>query len=98
MEHIVFSGQSVNGVGQNITAEMAGLEVNHIPGCLRAEIIIREGIESLLSVYSITGQLRFRKRIQNSGPYEFSVDLKKGAYVATLISGKNWAAKRLTVK
>mgnify|MGYP002399673811 CR=1 FL=1 len=98
MEQFVFSGASANAVGQGIPAEIVGLEVKHLPGCLRAEVYIREGSESMLSVYSITGQLKFRKRIVNSGSHEFSVDLKKGAYVATLISGKNWAARRLTVR
>lgn len=98
MEQFVFSGASANAAGQGIPAEIVGLEVNHSPGCLQAEIYIHEGSESLLSVYSITGQLKFRKRIENSGSHEFSADLKKGAYVVTLISGKNWAARRLTVK
>ncbi len=98
MEQYIFSGGSANAVGQNVSTEIVGLEVTHLPGCLRTEIYIREGIESLLSVYSITGQLKFRKRIVNSGSHEFSVDLKKGAYVATLISGKNWAARRITVR
>lgn len=98
MEQYVFSGASANAAGQGIPGEIAGLEIKHLPGCLRAEIYIREGIESMLSVYSITGQLKFRKRIVSSGSHEFSVDLKKGAYVATLISGKNWAARRVTVR
>ena len=98
MEQYVFSGASANAAGQGIPGEIAGLEIKHLPGCLRAEIYIREGIESMRSVYSITGQLKFRKRIVSSGSHEFSVDLKKGAYVATLISGKNWAARRVTVR
>lgn len=98
MEQYVFSGASVNSFENNIASEIVGLEVKHTPGCLQAEIYIREGSESLLSVYSITGHLKFRKRIVNSGSHEFSVDLKKGVYVATLITGKNWAARRLTVK
>lgn len=98
MDQIVFSGASANAVGQGIPAEMVGLEVKHLPGSLCAEIYIHEGLESMLSVYSITGQLKFRKRIVSSGSHEFSVDLKKGAYVATLISGKNWAARRVTVR
>jgi len=97
MEQFVFSGAPANITGHGIAAEIVGLEVKHLPGCLRAEIFIREGFESLLSVYSITGQLNLRKRIVNPGSHEFTVDLKKGAYVATLISGKNWAARRITV-
>jgi hypothetical protein len=98
MEQFVFSGASAGAISHGIAAEIIGLEVKYLPGCLQAEICIREGSESLLSVYSITGQLKFRKRIESSGPYEFTVDLKNGAYVATLISGKNWAARRVTVR
>mgnify|MGYP000939207156 CR=1 FL=1 len=98
MEQHFFSGASVTSIEQNIAAEIVGLEVKHMPGCLQAEIYIRDGSESLLSVYSITGQLKYRKRIVNPGSHEFSVDLKKGIYVVTLISGKNWAARRLAVK
>jgi hypothetical protein len=98
MEQFIFSGGSASAIGHGLTVEIIGLEVKYIPGCLQAEIYIREGSESLLSVYSITGQLKFRKRIESSGAYEFSVDLKNGAYVATLISGKNWAARRVTIR
>ena len=97
MEQFALTGASANAIGRNIVAEIAGLEVKYSTGCLRAEVVIREGKESLLSVYGITGQLKFRKKILNSGTYEFSADLKKGVYVATLISGKSWAARRITI-
>ena len=98
MEHVVIPGAQADAIGRNTLCEEVRLEVQHIPGAIRVEVYVREGNESLLSVYSITGQLRFRKKILTPGDHEFSVDLKKGIYVATLISGKNWAARRLTVK
>jgi hypothetical protein len=98
MSQVVFSGVSAGAIGHGIATEVIGLEVKYLPGCLQAEICIREGSESLLSVYSITGQLKFRKRIESSGLYEFPLDLKSGAYVTTLISGKNWAARRVNVR
>lgn len=98
MEQFVIPGIRADAFDHDIASEEVRLEVKHIPGCLRAEVYVREGNESLLSVYSITGQLRFRKWILTPGDHEFTVDLKNGVYVATLISGKNWAAKRLTVK
>lgn len=97
METSALGSTLTDAPDQILSAEIAGLEVMHFPGCLRTQIYIREGIESLFSVYSITGQLRFRKRILNSGPHEFDVDLQKGVYVATLVSGKNWAARRISV-
>ena len=97
MEQFVIPGIRADAFDQDIVSEEVRLEVQHIPGCLRAEVYVREGNESLLSVYSIVGQLRFRKWILTPGDHEFTVDLKKGIYVATLISGKNWAARRLTV-
>ncbi|MCU0460112.1 MAG: hypothetical protein MUE37_13600 [Bacteroidales bacterium] len=97
MEQFALTGASANAVGRNTVAEIAGLEVNYSSGCLSAELLIREGNESLLSVYGIAGQLKFRKKILNPGIYEFAVDLKKGAYVVTLISGKSWAARRVNV-
>ena len=97
MEQVVISGVSASAAGHSIAAEIIGLEVKYFPGCLQAEIYLREVNETLLSVYSITGQLKFRKKIVTSGSHEFSADLKHGAYVVTLISGKNWAARRLTV-
>lgn len=97
MEQLVITGNQANAPGLNLAAEIVGLEVNHSSGYLRADICVREGGDNLFSVYSITGQLRFRKRILHSGAHRFSVDLRKGVYVATLISGKNWTAKRITV-
>lgn len=97
MEQFALTGPSANAIGRNTVADIAGLEVKYSPGFLRAELVIREGNESLLSVYGITGQLKLRKKILNSGIYDFSVDLKKGVYVVTLISGKSWAARRITI-
>lgn len=97
MEQVILSGAQANAFGQNPAADIAGLEVNYTPGSLRAEIYIRDGAESLLSVYGITGQLKFRKKILTSGSHEFEIDLKNGVYVVTLISGKNWAARRIIV-
>ena len=98
MEQLILTEAQANSFGQNTFPEIVGLVINHTPGGFLAEIYIHDGIESLLSVYGITGQLRFRKKILSSGSYEFSVDLKKGVYVATLTSGKNWAARRIIVQ
>lgn len=97
MEQYVFTENLANTFGLTNSTEIAGLEINHSSGRLNASIYIREGTESLLSVYSITGQLKFRKRILNSGLQHFPAALKKGVYVATLISGKSWAARKVTV-
>lgn len=97
MEQHVITGNQADAPGLNLAAEIVGLEANLSPGYLRAEINVCEGGDNLFSVYSITGQLRFRKRIINSGFHRFFVDLKKGVYVVTLISGKSWAAKRIIV-
>lgn len=97
MEKLILTGAQANALGQNTFPEIIGLVIKHTPGGFRAEIYILDGTESLLSVYGITGQLRFRKNIISSGSYEFSVDLKKGVYVATLTSGKNWAARRIII-
>ncbi|MRR21722.1 T9SS type A sorting domain-containing protein [bacterium] len=97
MEQVILSGAQANTLGHNTAVEIAGLEVEYTPGSLRTEIYIRDGSESLLSVYGITGQLKFRKKIMTSGTHEFDIDLKNGVYVATLISGKNWAARRIIV-
>lgn len=98
MEQLILTEAQANAFGQNTFPEIVGLVINHTPGGFLAEIYIHDGIESLLSVYGITGQLKFKRKILSSGSYEFSVDLKKGVYVATLISGKNWAARRIIVQ
>ena len=98
MEQHVITVNQANAPGLNLAAEIVGLVINHTPGGFLAEIYIHDGIESLLSVYGITGQLKFKRKILSSGSYEFSVDLKKGVYVATLISGKSWAARRIIVQ
>ncbi|MHC1733885.1 MAG: T9SS type A sorting domain-containing protein [Bacteroidales bacterium] len=97
MEQYLITENLANTFSQHSTAEIVGLEVTHSYGRLNANIYIREGTESLLSVYTITGQLKFRKRILNSGLQHFPAALKKGVYVATLVSGKSWAARKLTV-
>jgi hypothetical protein len=97
MEHCILTENLATTFGQTNSTEIAGLEINHSSGRLNAIIYIREGTESLLSVYSITGQLKFRKRIITSGLQHFHAALKKGVYVATLISGKSWAARKVTV-
>ena len=63
MEQLILTEAQANSFGQNTFPEIVGLVINHTPGGFLAEIYIHDGIESLLSVYGITGQLRFRKKI-----------------------------------
>jgi len=79
------------------TAETVGLAVRHSDGCLHAEIYIRDGAESMLTVYTITGKMRFKKRILSSGYHKLLINLRRGVYVASLVSGKFWTAKRVTI-
>jgi len=97
MEQLVLPEPIVKSFYRNNITDLIGLEVRHSSGFLRTEITIQEGIESMLTVYSITGQIRLKKRILNSGHHEFDMDIIKGEYVATLVSGKLWAAKRVVI-
>lgn len=91
---IIGTGEKVAGYSP---AEGSLMEVRNSSGRLLTEVYVRDGSDSMLTVYSITGQIRFRKRILSSGLHEFLINLKKGVYVATLVSGKTWAAKRVII-
>jgi hypothetical protein len=78
--------------------EAVSIKIQPEAGCLHADFTLQEGLEGTFTVYSITGQVRMKRRIISPGHYEFNINLRKGVYVATLISGKGWSAKRVIIK
>lgn len=97
MEPVIISGTQAKAIAPGCAVETVRLAVSHSVGCLHAEIYVRDGAESMLTVYTITGKMRFKKRILSSGYHELLINLKRGVYVASLVSGKFWAAKRVTI-
>jgi len=77
--------------------EAVSINIQPEAGCLHADLTLQEGLEGTFTVYSITGQIRMKRKIISSGHYEFNINLRKGVYVATLISGKGWSAKRVII-
>lgn len=97
MGQIVLSETPAKVIAPDSTAESVGLAVRHSGGGLHAEIYIRDGAETMLTVYTITGKMSYRKRILISGYHELQINLKRGVYVVSLVSGKLWTAKRVTI-
>jgi hypothetical protein len=66
-------------------------------GVLKANITKLQGKDGSLRLINHLGQTFFIKKVYAEGYHEFSIYLKDGIYIATLISGNNLTSKKILI-
>ncbi len=79
----------------NETNDIFSVYCSH--GVLRSTINIVYGSEGIVSLYNLTGQVMFSRKVYDKGYYEFSPGVKDGIYIVTYISGTERISKKIYI-
>lgn len=67
-------------------------------GLLKAVVNELSGENGTLTVYDLTGQTFLATKIYEPGQYEYSLNMKEGIYLVSLVSGRDRTTRKIFIK